>query len=80
LLCYLHYISALRRLEESEKTVTMLGGDRKAPPQVLAQRDFIKMEKDYYADVCVKWNFLLFFFGMVGFLIFVLYSVTHKIA
>ena len=78
MICYLHYISALRRLQEAEKTVIMLGGERKAPPQVLAQRDFIKMEKDYYADVCVNWNFWLLFVGAMSFFGFVIYMITHK--
>ena len=54
MLCYLDYISAVRRLHEAEKTVTMLKGDkyseRDVPMQVLAQRDFIKKEKEYYGD------------------------------
>lgn len=64
MLCYLHYVSASRRLHESEKTVTMLKSDkyseRDVPEMVLAQRDFIKMEKEYYGEECIKWNFILF--------------------
>lgn len=65
MICYLHYISAKRRLAESEKTVIMLGGEREAPEMVKAQRDFIKLETEYYADQCVDWNFGLFFLGMI---------------
>jgi hypothetical protein len=64
MLCYLHYISAKRRLAESQKTVTMLGGERQAPEMVRAQRDFIQLETEYYAEQCVDWNFILFFLGM----------------
>lgn len=46
----IHYISACRRLTESEKTVYMLGGEREAPAMILAQRDMIKLEKQYYED------------------------------
>ena len=44
----IHFISATRRLKETEKTVLMLGGETEAPPMVLAQRDIIKLEVDYY--------------------------------
>lgn len=46
----IHYISASRRLTESEKTVYMLGGEREAPAMIRAQRDMIKLEKEYYED------------------------------
>ena len=73
MMCYLDYISACRRLHEAEKTVTMLKPDkysseRDVPMQVLAQRDFIKKEKQYYGEECVKWNFILFFVGMISIL------------
>ena len=70
MMCYLDYISACRRLHEAEKTVTMLKSDKYSeqdvPMQVLAQRDFIKKEKEYYGDECVKWNFILFFIFFIG--------------
>ncbi len=65
MLCYLDYISACRRLHEAEKTVTMLKDDkyseRGVPDMVLAQRDFIKKEKEYYGEECIKWNLILLF-------------------
>lgn len=53
MISFIHYISALRRLKEAEKTVYMLGGSREAPPMILAQRDMIKHEVDYYRDESV---------------------------
>lgn len=53
MLSFIHYVSAMRRLKESEKTVYMLGGPREAPPMILAQRDMIKHEVDYYRDEAV---------------------------
>lgn len=74
MLCYLDYISAVRRLHEAEKTVTMLKGDkyseRDVPMQVLAQRDFIKKEKEYYGDECVKWTFILAFVAWGSFVVY----------
>ena len=70
MMCYLHYISSSRRLHESEKTVTMLGGNREAPEMVRAQRDFIKLEKQYYGEECVKWNFILLGVFWFSFIVF----------
>ena len=50
MMCIVHYISALRRLKESKKTVMMLGGEREAPPMIRAQRDMIRLEMEYYRD------------------------------
>ena len=52
MMCFIHYISACRRLEEAEKTIRMLAeskySERDVPAPVLAQRDFIKKEKEYF--------------------------------
>ena len=77
MMCYLHYFSALRRLHESEKSVTMLGGEREAPEMVRAQRDFIKMEKEYYGDECITWNFILLFCSILGGITLFIYKATH---
>jgi len=63
MMSFIHYVSALRRLKESEKTVYMLGGEREAPPMILAQRDMIKHEVEYYQEESVK---LAFFIGAVA--------------
>lgn len=79
MLCYLDYISAVRRLASAEKTVTMLKGDkyseRDVPVQVLAQRDFIKKEKEYYGEQCIKWNFILLFLFWIGIIVFIMCKV-----
>ena len=61
---YVNYISAVYRLKELEKTVTMLKGNNKyseedVPEMVLAQRDFVKLEKEYFGEECVKMNIIL---------------------
>ena len=54
MICLIHLISAKRRLKELEKTVTMLKHDkyseRDVPVTVLAQRDFVKLEVEYYEE------------------------------
>lgn len=46
----IHYISAKRRLQESNKTVMMMGGEDECPPMLLAQRDMIALETEYYHE------------------------------
>lgn len=54
----IHYISACRRLKESEKTVMMMGGESECNDMILGQRDMIKLEKEYYHDEVVKLGLL----------------------
>lgn len=75
MMCYLHYFSALRRLHESEKSVTMLGGEREAPEMVRAQRDFIRLEKEYYADECITMNYILLLISVILFLVMAIYNI-----
>ena len=73
MMCYLHYVSAKRRLAEVEKTITMLGGEREAPPMILAQRDMIRLEKKYYEDRMYGLfllSILAFFVCAMGFVIY----------
>lgn len=46
----IHYISAKRRLKESNKTVMMMGGEEECQPMLLAQRDMIALEAQYYRE------------------------------
>ena len=55
----IHYISSTRRLEEMNKTIGMMGGKEECPPLLLAQRDMIKFEKEYYHDKMVNFFYLL---------------------
>lgn len=67
----IHLISAKRRLKELEKTVTMLKhnnyNEDDVPVMVLAQRDFIKLEVEYY-EVEAR-NFLTYTLFIIGFLV-----------
>ena len=60
---FIHYISAMRRLKELEKTVTLLKHDRYSesdvPTMVLAQRDFVKLEVEYYKESVARLILLL---------------------
>jgi len=71
MLSLIHFISATRRLKETEKTVLMLGGETEAPPMVLAQRDIIKLEVDYYKKESVR---LCFYLIALAFFVLGLYN------
>lgn len=81
--CYIHYISAKNRLHESQKTVEMLSSskydEKDVPEMVLAQRDFIKKEVDYFGDECIKWNFILFFIFMLSLFCFAILRVLGHV-
>lgn len=77
MMCFIHWFSATRRLKEVEKTVTMLRdekySDRGVPEMVLAQRDFIKKEVEYFADESANaflLGIILFFLGAIAWIIY----------
>jgi hypothetical protein len=70
MISFIHYVSALRRLKESEKTVYMLGGEHEAPPMILAQRDMIKNEVEYYQDESLKLGIYLGVVAIVGIFVY----------
>jgi hypothetical protein len=65
MLSVIHLISAIRRLEETEKTILVMGGsryhDRDVPMQLVAQRDMIKREVKYYKDRACVFGFICLF-------------------
>ena len=76
-MCFIHWFSATRRLKEVEKTVTMLRdekySDRGVPEMVLAQRDFIKKEVEYFADESANaflLGIILFFLGVIAWIFY----------
>lgn len=50
--------------------------ERGVPDMVLAQRDFIKKEKEYFGEECIKWNFILF---MLIWIAIIAWILTHKV-
>jgi len=74
----IHYISASRRLTESEKTVYMLGGEREAPEMIRAQRDMIKLEKKYYEERVTNLAFFFAFALLAGGICYGFYKIAHQ--
>lgn len=54
MLSIFHYFSAKERLKEAQKTVYMMGGEEDCQELILAQRDIIKLEMDYYKEEMVN--------------------------
>lgn len=79
MISFIHYISALRRLKESEKTVYMLGGEKEAPPMILAQRDMIKNEVEYYEDESLKLGVYLVVVAIIGITVYTVLLQLGKI-
>ena len=72
---FLHYISASRRLKESEKTIYMMGGREECDAMILAQNEMIKLERDYYKDESMKLGLYLVCFSIFA----LFFIVTMKV-
>lgn len=72
MMCFVHYISAKRRLKESIKTVYMMGGDEECQPMLLAQRDMIALEVEYYGEECTRFVYKMIVLAISLTLIFIL--------
>ena len=53
--------------------------DRGVPDMVLAQRDFIKKEKEYFGDECIKWNFIIIISFWISFVAYATYKVINGV-
>jgi hypothetical protein len=74
----IHYISAKRRLKEADKTIRMLGVNA-CPPMMLAQRDMIFHEVEYYREEVEKLAKVTIFFS-VGVLLYYILSFFMEIS
>jgi len=54
MLSIFHYWSAKDRLKEANKTVLMMGGPDECTPMILAQREMIQLEMEYYKEEAVN--------------------------
>jgi len=79
MISYIHYISAKRRLKDSEKTILMMGGETESSQMLCAQRDMIKLEVDYYGEESTKLSFILVVVAIFGIGVYNLLSKLGKI-
>lgn len=69
----IHYISACRRLKESDKTIMMLGGAEECQEMIVAQNDMIRLEKDYYHEEMVKFGCICLILAMFCVILYIPY-------
>jgi hypothetical protein len=79
MISYIHYISAKRRLLESEKTIHMMGGENESSQMLCAQRDMIKLEVQYYGEKSTQLSIILLGIAMIGTLVYNVLSNLGKI-
>jgi hypothetical protein len=72
LISYYYYWQALRRAEESLKTVAVMQPD--VPPMVQAQHEMIMLELDYFREEAEKFTKILLIFCGVCIIIAIMYS------
>jgi hypothetical protein len=68
-----HYISACRRLKESDKTIMMLGGPEECQSMIVAQNEMIRLEKEYYHEEMVKFGYVCLLFVFISIIIYTLH-------
>jgi len=73
MLSIIHYVSAYRRLKESDKTIMMLGGVEECQPMIVAQNDMIRLEKEYYHEEMVKLGYICLILAMWCVIIYIPY-------
>ena len=69
----IHYVSACRRLKESDKTVMMLGGPAECQEMIVALNDMIRLEKEYYHEEMVKFGCICLILAMLCVILYIPY-------
>ena len=78
-MCFIDYISAKRRLKEADKTIYMMGGRDECQDMILAQRDMIELEMDYYKLECQDFLFKGTLFSILAIVSFIVYGVLKNV-
>ena len=69
----IHYVSAYRRLKESDKTIMMLGGVEECQEMIVAQNEMIRLEKEYYHEEMVKLGYICLILTMLCVILYIPY-------
>ena len=72
MISYFYYYSAKRRLREANITIDMMGGEEECQPMVVAQRDMLVLETEYYQQKSARFTKLLLS-TVICVILFVLY-------
>lgn len=78
-MCFIDYISAKRRLKEADKTIYMMGGRDECQDMILAQRDMIELEMDYYELESQKLITKLLVTAIVGISVYSIYRIVSHV-
>ena len=73
MLSIINWISAKRRLKESEKTILMMGGRDVCNEMILAQHEMIGLEHDYYREKTISHAIRFVIFLVVSFVSYLYY-------
>jgi hypothetical protein len=79
MMCFIDYISAKRRLKEADKTIYMMGGRDECQDMILAQRDMIELEMDYYELESQKLITKLLVTAIVGISVYSIYRIVSHV-
>jgi len=79
MMCFIDYISAKRRLKEADKTIYMMGGREECQDMILAQRDMIELEMDYYELESQKLITRLLVTAIVGISAYSIYRIVSHV-
>lgn len=70
---FIHLITAKKRLEESKKTILMMGGEDECQPMLLGQRDFLELEVEYYRKQSVITSVVVLTLSVVSVILYFVY-------
>lgn len=70
MLSIINFFSAKARLKESKKTIDMMGGEDECQPMVLAQRDYLELEVEYYRKKSVINGVILLTLSIIAVIIY----------
>jgi hypothetical protein len=76
---YYNYYDATQRLKGTEMTIDAMGGPDECPDMVVAQKEFLELEVEYYKQQSWIFTKRLLFTSVICVIMFVLhhYGVLH---
>jgi hypothetical protein len=75
MISFFYYVSARRRLVESNKTIRALGGENESPPMILAQNEMLHLEIEYHFKEFIKETIYTFLLILV---IYIMYTTCNE--
>lgn len=73
MISYYYLYQAKKRLENAKETIQIMGGEDECQPMILAQRDMLELEVEYYRKSSRFFTTGLLTFLLVSVIIYLLY-------